>query len=203
MNKNYDINKKSQNLIKKRFAPITLTENQKELIAAAKKDIENFCIINNIAIPKICIKYENKFVGGCGWFVEGLNKIFIAPKICTKPTKTPGFCWSYPNYFVDKTCYGVLLHEFGHYVHYLLSHPVIPIETPITSYEPDEGERFAETMKIFVGNPDLLKHSNPRRYNFLLKLGLKPSKKSSWKILLKDAHPRFIKAVENRIRKVL
>lgn len=52
---------------------------------------------------------------------------------------------------------------------------VLPKEKQITSYEPDYHERFAESIKLFITNPDLLKQYDPKRYDVIVnKLNLKP-----------------------------
>ena len=109
--------------------------------------------------------------------------------------------WSHPHYFTDRTIYGVLHHEFGHYVHELLGFPRIPAEKKITSYEPDGRERFAETIKLFLGNPDLLREYDPKRYEKLLALGLKPLHQKPWKeIMFEDGmSERFVKRANEKI----
>jgi hypothetical protein len=68
-------------------------------------------------------------------------------------------------------------------------------------------ERFAETMKVFLTNPDLLKHYNPERYNYLtVKLKLKPVYTSDWKTQLELYGPineKYIKACENRFKSAI
>lgn len=92
--------------------------------------------------------------------------------------------WSFPGYKVDRTPFGVVCHEFGHFVWLRLVKGTERVDkwyeiwrrTPrVTSYEPVAAEAFAETIRLFLTNSDLLKMANPIRYAFLTRgLGLWP-----------------------------
>lgn len=72
----------------------------------------------------------------------------------------------------------------------------------ITSYEPNHYERFAETIKLFMLNPDLLKQYNPKRYNEITSLGIIPVITTDWRTALgKDINPKFITAAEKKKQK--
>lgn len=74
----------------------------------------------------------------------------------------------------------------------------------VSNYEPNACERFAESMKLFLSNPDLLKKSCPKRYEFLIKtIGLIPVVKDSWEQVFKNnnMHERYYDAVKKRIKK--
>lgn len=78
---------------------------------------------------------------------------------------------------LPKPACGIVCHEFGHYLHDKLTDCklILPKEKQITSYEPDYHERFAESIKLFITNPDLLKQYDPKRYDVIVnKLNLKP-----------------------------
>ena len=177
------------------------------LIAEAQNIIKQFCELNEIDIPKIKFleKTHKEATYGCGFYYYGSNTINIIPDKCARPATNPVRSWSFPHYFVDRTVLGVICHEFGHYVHSYLGRPRIgKLGLKITSYEPNMDERFAETMKVFLTNPDLLKHYNPERYNYLtVKLKLKPICNSDWKSQLElygSVNEKYIKACENRFK---
>ena len=166
--------------------------------------LKKFCELNDIPLPKIEFDI-NKKGGYCGEYFYKTKAIKIYPNACARPAINPVRSWSFPGYFVDRTIFGVICHEFGHYVHHYLGSPRIgKFGLQITSYEPNVDERFAETMKVFLTNPDLLKRYNPERYNYLtVKLGLKPVYTSDWKTQLNSHGPvneKYIKACENRIK---
>lgn len=164
--------------------------------------IEQFCGLNNIQMPKIHFVNQSKY-DDCGWYSN--KTIFIVPNACATPAINPGFKWSYPHYLIDRTILGVICHEFGHYVHEHLGFPKIDHwGCKITGYEPNMYERFAETMRIFLTNPDLLRQYNPQRYEFLVKkCGLRPVYRTHWRAQLNyygEVNPKYIAACENKIR---
>lgn len=166
--------------------------------------IKKFCELNNIPMPKISFT-NKKSRGLCGFYNWHSSKINIITPSCAKPTINPGFKWSFPHYFVDKTILGVMCHEFGHYLHEQLGYPNMKnLGDKITGYEPNVYERFAETIKIFLTNPDLLKQYNRERYDFLtIDLKLIPIHNVDWRTQLNiygNINEKYIKACENRIK---
>lgn len=178
-----------------------MTDKQKLNIDEALGIIKQFCDNNGFDVPKIkIIDIKNK-ERACGLYNYKSKTITVFVKSCANVATNPGFAWSYPHYFVDRTVFGVLLHEFGHCIHQQLKWPKIPGGKRITSYEPNMEERFAETMKVFLSNPDLLKNYNEKRYNRLIELGLKPVIDKPWQEVLKDANPKYIEACHKRLNK--
>lgn len=116
-----------------------------------------------------------------------------------------GRAWSFPGYKIDRTPCGVIAHEYGHAVDYFLGYPSNKrawknlLSCPVSGYEPNAAEAFAETMRIFISNPDLLKQARPGRYEFLMKLGLRNPIHTSWREVLISlgAPPRHINAAKN------
>ena len=177
---------------------------RKELILEGLNLIKQFCELNDIPQPKIELN-PNKQSGYCGEYIPKTKLIKVFPNSCARPAINPVRSWSFPHYFVDRTVLGVICHEFGHYVHYHLGRPKMgKLGLQITKYEPNMDERFAETMKVFLTNPDLLKYYNPDRYNYLtIKLKLKPVYTSDWKTQLQhygSVNEKYIRACENRIK---
>ena len=91
--------------------------------------------------------------------------------------------WSWPGWKTDRTAIGVAAHETGHFLVHALTlnmqhwrtglemHP----KKPISGYAPTAEEQFAETARVFILNPDLLRKAVPRRYAWLTEVaGLVP-----------------------------
>lgn len=116
------------------------------------------------------------------------------------PTRTPGYAWSFPGYKADLTAFGVVAHECGHHLEHVLGYcPVMPGKR-VTSYEPNAAEALAESVKLFITNPDLLRVGRPRRWAALLAAGLvPPPEMSGWETVLRSrgAHERIIAAAAN------
>jgi len=163
-----------------------------------------FLQLNSMVPPQLKIsksKCKNTF--GLYYFKQKKIEIFVEK--CRLATKVPGFSWSYPGYTADLTHIGVLSHEMGHYVDVILKVPVktkllIAKNPRITSYEPNSSEAFAETIKLFITNPDLLQKISPKRYSILIDdLKLIPVISDSWDKVLHHAHPKFKAAIINKI----
>lgn len=150
--------------------------------------------------------FESK---GKAWNLYGFYrdaKIHVNVKKSLVPVKTPGFSWTYPGYKADLTAYGIVAHETGHYIadyqqmgfSRKMGTCLIGSEPPVSSYAPNEDEDFAEAIKLFITNPDLLQCGRPERYHYLVDaLGLVPIVERPWREVLSKAHPRLIAAAEN------
>lgn len=132
----------------------------------AKNLIKNFCIINNIQTPKTYIKNELNHLGE--YLVDGSNRIYVNIKKCAKSNKT-----TRPDWIIDNTIQGVLTHEFGHYLHIKhkkkeLNNSFKRLKEPTIHYhETDIDEDIAESIRLFILNPVLLKLGRPKRYDIL------------------------------------
>ena len=178
------------------------SQNKNENFNYCVEIITQFCQFNNIPFPKIIIENRLPYHG---MYDGSTQNIYVNVKTAKTPVKTPGFAWSYTGYKADLTPAGILAHEFGHYVdHYLkyISKKMKLVkESAVSSYEPNQSERFAESMKLFILNPDLLKTGRPQRYQFLTqKCNLKPVIVDEWNIVLGNAHEKLITAAKNWIK---
>jgi hypothetical protein len=164
-------------------------------------NIIEFCNINNITPPKIKDSKDNSCYG---YYIFGKDSIYINLKLCRVPVKKPGFSWSYTGYKADLTPAGVCAHEFGHYLDSFMKYPSKSFtgngEPSVSSYEPNKSESFAEMIKLFILNPDLLRVGRPKRWEFLTKrLGLKPVNIKPWREILGNADPKLIAAAQSWI----
>jgi hypothetical protein len=76
---------------------------------------------------------------------------------------------------------------------------IVKQSKPITSYEPNLHESFAESMRLFILNPDLLEQGSKPRFDFLLNCGLRPSETRDFRQVLD--HPAYIAQAERWIAK--
>ena len=177
-----------------------MTDKQKVRLQESAQTLVAFCELNGIPKPKVKIYHSRN--DECGYYQYHSKVIHIDPDACAREVKNPAMrCWSHPHYFTDRTVYGVLHHEFGHYLHEYLKFPKLPKGKQITSYEPNKDERFAESIKLFISNPMLLKEYNPERYAALIALGLKPLHQKPWQqVMAEDGmSDRFIKRAKEKI----
>ncbi len=124
------------------------------------------------------------------------DNIYVNVAAATVPPKTRGYVWSYPGHKTDRTVSGILFHELGHHCAYAkhidsaVWKQVVSSTKPVTSYEPVPSEAFAESMRIFIGNPDLLRLARPKRYAFIREY-FEPLHDLTWQEVLINA-PDFI-----------
>ena len=187
------------------------------LLERGIKLVTNWCKLQGIDLPKITPTERDKwYVPACGYYRprSGIN---ICPTLCSGYGRASRN-WSWPGYVVDRTPYGVVAHELGHHIDWLLSPNKATYygdfshilhaqarEPPITSYAPNNAEWFAEIFRLFLTNPDLLAQIRPRTFELLTseKIGLKIRTPRNWEDVLvsNDAPERTINAARNKINK--
>jgi hypothetical protein len=121
--------------------------------------------------------------------------------------------WSFPGYKVDRTAVGIVAHEVGHHLErYLQNKKVLrqehreewfnlihSVKKQVSGYEPVPAEAWAETMRLFILNPDLLKQGIYPRYEFVVRVtNLIPSDRRTYKEVLNN-HPVYCAAAERWI----
>lgn len=165
--------------------------------------VNEFCLSNSLPEPKISfspVEFSR------GYFDKAKKEIVLDISKSKSPVKTPGFSWSFTGYKADLTPAGILCHELGHYVDHSRGWAsrnmpkFIGREKAVSGYEPNCLEIFAESFRLFMTNPRLLKIARPRRYEFITNLGVKPIIEADWREVLCNAHPDFISAAENFIK---
>lgn len=188
--------------------------NKQELFDRGESLIKRFCEANHLILPKIHVikPFEWKIRAHCAYY----RPTYIA--ICLERCAhigTAGMSWSYPGNTVDRTPYGVLAHEIGHHVDVVLgdvkhgnaynsefSKNVRKVsgEEKLTNYCPNDGEWFAEMMRLFITNPDLLRIIRPITFRELSKW-LKPVETRPYDEVLIKAPARTFEAVHKKILK--
>lgn len=191
-----------------------------ELFELALEQITAFAELNKIVLPYVNLAEASRLIDdisyGCCRYIAFNNTIEICLPRCAN-TGNGGRLMSSPGSKIDRTPFGVISHEMGHCVHakvvgerfsYDDLKPmrrlfVSPRER-ISGYEPNYREGFAESMRLFINNPDLLKSACPERYSFIAdKVGLKPIYDIYWETMLAErgTHPKIIVAVTNWVAK--
>lgn len=160
-----------------------------------------FCELNDIEAPYVKIYTGSWRYSACAFYRP--VSIRISPRHCAH-IGTAGRAWSYPGYAIDRTPYGVIQHELGHHVDWLLSSQrgayggdfSVDLrsrsqEKKITNYCPNDWEWFAEIFRLFVTNPDLLMRIRPKVHEELANR-FKPVETRSWQEVLAAAPQRTI-----------
>lgn len=178
------------------------TESKHHLLAKGIELIQEFAEANHIAHPSIII---NTGIGDDYYgFIHLGNVIRINMKTCRSAVRNPGYDWTFPGYVTDFTPYGILAHEFGHYISDILGKDFRKNFINLQRHESnvslmddkDVDERMAEAARLFITNPDLLKKGRPMRYGFFADY-YSPIIKNRWTTILKNAHPKILQAAEN------
>ena len=180
---------------------------KRTLLGAGIMVMQHFCQLNSIQPPAVAEAESNRWAFGvCAYYRANVMTICVSR--CAS-VGTAGMQWSYPGNTVDRTPYGVVQHELGHHVDTLKSTRVDRYrgdfsvsmrersgEVPLTSYCPDDAEMF----RLFVTNPDLLKHLRPRTHAEMA-AHFKPVFTDGWREMLAGAPDRTIIAAERKIAK--
>ena len=168
-----------------------------DLFNAGMTRIRTFCKLNGIECPAVHqITPENWYFDVPAYYrpdteqqrkrmgfggEDGLAARGYGPGIniclarCSAPaTAAQTRAYSWPAGVSDRTPYGVLAHELGHHLDWLVSEKKgsyggdfsvkVMTETgepPVTSYAPNPWEWWAEMARVYVTNPDLLRLARP------------------------------------------
>lgn len=165
---------------------------KERLFSLAKEHVGEFCALNNLKFPKIKI---NNAVTNYGYYRYNDNDGYIVMNYwkCKMPVFNPtnGRLQSFPGNKTDRTIAGVLCHEVGHYIDFTTRNTInlslqfrslYGVENTITSYDLMDIERVAESLRLFILNPMLLKAGRPKTFD-ILSQHLKPLHNWPWKLL--------------------
>jgi hypothetical protein len=157
---------------------------------------KEFLTLNGLPIPEFRLGTPFKAgPGAYGFYRPG--RVHVAVDRTRLPTKgEPIRAWSYTGWKSDKTAAGVTAHEVGHHVDHCLGYPSNKIGIctkglELTSYAPNPSEVWAEAMRLFILNPELLLLGKPRAYRWIIENGLKPIVCERWDMIIRHAHPRY------------
>ena len=132
------------------------------------------------------VRMDGRTVGsGTGLYYDGY--VFVNVPRTAAPVQHPVMRqWSWPGWKTDRTAIGVVAHEVGHYVEHRMqldgkltreNHReewfALCKHERVSGYEPVPAEAWAETLRLFILNPALLRAACPRRYTFVDGCGLK------------------------------
>lgn len=184
--------------------PLLLTPEG--LATAGQSLVTRFCQVNNLVVPQLIeLTSEDQlyYLGTCGFYRR--NKIHVMTSKCARPGRG-GMAWSWPGYVIDRTPYGVYAHELGHHCDVLLGEGLgirsgkywsdfstklmnQSGEPKLTNYCPNPSEWFAEMMRLFITNSDLLRCARPKTYKLLTDY-LTPVVTQPWRKVLASAPER-------------
>lgn len=185
----------------------TIYKKKHQLACEAISLCLSFCQHNKIRIPSFSmLTEENRFyhVNSCG-FYRARHGVCVMPDKCSH-LGISGGSWSWPGYVIDRTAYGVVCHEMGHYVHEQVLFDSDCCfrhsnESCITSYgTKDHKEWFAEMFRLYLTNPDLLEDIKPKTFEWLDER-FHVVESRPWRHVLHDAPERTINAALNKINK--
>lgn len=180
------------------------------LVLQGYEALQRFCALNVLPEPDVLVHESGApEFGACGYF-QPPKDLHVYPHLCSK-IGTGGRRWSCPGYSTDRTPFGVILHEFGHYIDTVLTRKLRQRvstlvrarsgrESPLTSYAPNGAEWFAEMFRLYVSNPDLLERVRPATCAELDAL-LFRAEQREWRAVLQGygAPDRTILAAERKI----
>lgn len=175
-----------------------------DLFQKGTHHINTWCDSNKVDRPKIEPCLGSPTFGVCAYYRDGVIHIWV--KSCAE-IGLAGRQWSWPGYVVDRTPYGVLAHELGHHVDKAhgarggkLSHAWRVLDPePLTSYCPNNNEWFAELFRLFVTNPDLMRHVRPKIFGHFLNVWPVTAEHRPWQVVL-EGSVRHQNAAQNKIR---
>ena len=142
--------------------------NKKLELNRAKNLIKKFCILNEINIPITRIKNDLDCLG-C-YYDDGSRNIYVNLKITVLSSNRNN-----PAMIKESTITGAIVHEFAHYIHYTTKRNILidsfkKLKEPLVNYWENEIEEdIAESIRLFILNPSLLKEGRPIRYKILNK----------------------------------
>ena len=184
---------------------------KQDLYWQGRKLCEKFCEENDIEDPDYTIVSNRTRNGNSGRYIIHSMELIVWVENCAAPVTNPGNRrWSYPGYKTDRTPYGVICHELGHHVWCdMVGHPEMQrmwaakarATKKVSSYEPSKEESFAETMRLFLTNPDLLRRAFYPRWEYLTAgLELIPAETRDYLEVLADAPEGIINAARKLVR---
>ena len=134
-----------------------------------------FLRLNNIALPKFSVRN----LSSTGLYSNRTVYVNL-PRTALPVIKPYHMRWSWPGWKTDRTAIGVVGHEVGHHVDRGFSSTAEWRRCcgrgakRVSSYEPCPSEAFAETMRMFIQNPELVRYALPTRWEAIQQSGLKP-----------------------------
>jgi hypothetical protein len=196
--------------------------SRNELFDLGVRRAAAFCRLNGLPVPPFHnVPRSAWVVGACGyyrpdternrkWTTPGVN---VCPDLCARPCGAePSRQWSWPGYVVDRTPYGVVLHELGHhadwcvggrkgtyYSEFCEEAKAAAGEPGLTSYaDENPAEWFAEAFRLFAANPVLLEFVRPRTCA-VLNARFTPVTTADWRTEMgTDVPDRVVRAATNK-----
>jgi hypothetical protein len=154
--------------------------NKSVLYSLGIRRVRRFCKLNKLQCPEF--KYHSKETwhwDHCGYYRPTTINVCVH-KCAQTAGEARSRNWNWPGSKTDRTPYGVVCHELGHHIDWLLSDKEGKYygdysiglhneseESALTSYCPNEAEWFAEMFRLFVTNPSLLCVLRPTTFDLM------------------------------------
>ena len=154
-----------------------------ELLFCAGKEIVNLWLDHNDIPRPIILRYdEHRLASPLVWYQKPGDRLEWDKKglyfcghcfVNVEQTCTPSAIGDWPGYLIDDTAMGVLAHEMGHYVWHWLQLRIgswrecLGGKRRTGKFESDPEEAWAETIRLFILNPALVKAGLPKRWAFI------------------------------------
>lgn len=198
-----------------------LTSSKQQLYEQGIQLATAFLILNRLPLPEFHTYAEAQTLEGkagkllrklqdgplqgtqTGYYFDG--HVFVNVLVTAKPSAHPVRTHrSFPGNKIDRTATGVVAHEVGHHVDEILEargvhssrrcsawRDLVKNSKTVSGYEPVAAEAWAETMRLFILNSDLLCLGSPKRYDYLINTCLlKPNVTDNWRDVLN--HPEYV-----------
>lgn len=176
-----------------------------EQVYLVRLQAESWCLLNTMTLPTIEV-IDHRPIGSDnthGWYRWDDEMIQIYSIGC--PTNSDE---SFPRAMKDYSPLGCLAHEVGHHAHKMLKRKRVDrlyydvrcsTEQPASIYARTKPEEdFAETARLFITNPDLLRYACPRRHAFMIEvLKLLPIEHRDWHEIL-SCMPNIVFKLDKR-----
>jgi hypothetical protein len=165
------------------------------LLELGEARVRAFCLANKLPIPPITPAGKEEWPFDACAYYRPRTGIVICVEHCARPAgEEQSRNWSWPGSKTDRTPYGVVAHELGHHLDWLMGGQKgsywsdfgaglrrISREEPISGYCPNDAEWFAEMARLFITNATLLAALRPLTYAVFLGAGLRPVSPARWR----------------------
>lgn len=193
------------------YRPNKWPADKSYLMVLGVKHAIRFCELNGLEMPLVTSHRSDKWpFHVCAYYRPDLG-VNICLEHCGRLAPEAN-CrnWSWPGNVTDREPFGVICHELAHHCDwhrgtkkgryfsdYGESIRDRSGEKQLTGYCDNDAEWFAEMMRLYISNPDLLRLVRPKTWA-LLHNDWKPATTKPWTAVLGNAPQRVVNACINK-----